>query len=690
MAGVARSAWLPLLCIGVLTANGATPSLSTDSIGCTDSGVTLEEVTVEAQSRRPARVSSDGSVTLDATVTGQRMRAFGEADAMRWIGTLPGISSAGDYASGVSVDGTEYSHTYYGIGGAPVFFPYHFGGIFSVFNAEHYPVVRVEKSVHTPDMPPRLGGRIEFSPRRGLSERLRGMVNVGLLASSATVTVPVGKRADITASGRLSYINALYGGVLKANSTDIDYGFNDYNLTARFIAGNSDRLAMHLFYNRDFLSTADKRYALDTRFRWHNFLAAAEWEHKARRFQWHQNLYCSTFGSTFGMTMTRISAKVPSSITETGTRGHGAYDIGGSVGMRLLMGASASHISGIPQWASVDGYGYGSARRPDRVCSFLSRGHVAVELSPIKSLILTLGSSLTVYGARDYHPVFVDPMATLEWTSKAGTFSLHASGYTQTLHQVGFSDIGLASNFWLAAGRSLKAQRARTLAASWTHVAGNGAWELSADIYYKRLSGASEYDGTTITLLDADYSSIEHIMTGDGRNYGVGFMASKTAGRLTGSVSFAWGRAQRRFPEIGRDWVTAAVEQRLSATLQAHYRLSGSVGLDAVWTYATGRPVTPVTALYIIGENVISEYGERNSRCMPPYHRLDLSASWSFAIKQWPGIDNMLVLSVINAYGRNNVSIVTFGYDTDENVFARREASSLYKFMPSIAYVMRF
>ena len=151
MAGVARSAWLPLLCIGVLTANGATPSLSTDSIGCTDSGVTLEEVTVEAQSRRPARVSSDGSVTLDATVTGQRMRAFGEADAMRWIGTLPGISSAGDYASGVSVDGTEYSHTYYGIGGAPVFFPYHFGGIFSVFNAEHYPVVRVEKSVHTPD-----------------------------------------------------------------------------------------------------------------------------------------------------------------------------------------------------------------------------------------------------------------------------------------------------------------------------------------------------------------------------------------------------------------------------------------------------------------------------------------------------------------------------------------------------------
>ena len=148
-----------------------------------------------------------------------------------------------------------------------------------------------------------------------------------------------------------------------------------------------------------------------------------------------------------------------------------------------------------------------------------------------------------------------------------------------TLHQVGFSDIGLASNFRLAAGRSLKAQRARTLAASWMHAFGNGAWEPSADIYYKRLSGASEHDGTTITLLDADYASSEHIMTGDGRNYGVGFMASKTAGRLTGSVSFAWGRAQRRFPEIGRDWVTAAVEQRMSATPRPITVLAVRLGL---------------------------------------------------------------------------------------------------------------
>ena len=191
-------------------------------------------------------------------------------------------------------------------------------------------------------------------------------------------------------------------------------------------------------------------------------------------------------------------------------------------------------------------------------------------------------------------------------------------------------------------------------------------------------------------MIEPGYNSREHIITGDGRNYGFGLMASKVSGRLTGSASFSWGRAQRRFPTVGPQWVTAAVEQRLSTTIRGHYRLNSAIGLDACWSFATGRPITPVNALYLIGENVISVFGERNSRTLPSYHRLDLSASWHFKIRRWPGVDNMLIVSVINAYGHKNVSMVTYGYDTDDATFARRESSSLYQFLPSLAYVIRF
>ena len=113
---------------------------------------------------------------------------------MRWIGTLPGISSAGDYASGVSVDGTEYSHIIWYRRRLRCFFLI-ISGIFSVFNAEHYPVVRVEKSVHTPDMPPPWRTHRILSTTRSPSERLRGGGQRRAVVSNATVTVPVGKRA---------------------------------------------------------------------------------------------------------------------------------------------------------------------------------------------------------------------------------------------------------------------------------------------------------------------------------------------------------------------------------------------------------------------------------------------------------------------------------------------------------------
>ena len=174
MAGVSAVSVAPAFSIGVLTANGATPSLSTDSIGCTDSGVALEEVTVEAQSRRPARVSSDGSVTLDATVTGRRMRAFGEADAMRWIGT------AGDIVGRrlcfrVSVDGTEYS--------PHIIWYRRRSGVFLIISEAYsqysMPSIISGQSgeigcIHRICLLALASGRIEFSPRRGLSEGFAG------------------------------------------------------------------------------------------------------------------------------------------------------------------------------------------------------------------------------------------------------------------------------------------------------------------------------------------------------------------------------------------------------------------------------------------------------------------------------------------------------------------------------------
>ncbi|MDE6339607.1 MAG: hypothetical protein K2K97_07465 [Muribaculaceae bacterium] len=385
---------------------GAQTTDSPDTIGSRKEK-DLQEVVVESsRGRRATKVGSDGSVTVDAVTAGQRVRAFGEADALRVIRAIPGVSAGSDYSSGVSVDGGEFSHTFYGVGGAPVFFPYHFGGIFSVFNAEHLPVVRMEKSIHGSDMPGYIGGRIDFSQRERLARRTSGMANLGLIAASATVSTPLGDKADITASGRVSYLNLIYGKLLRDNTTDMGYGFYDFNLTSRFRPAENDRLVMNIFYNRDFLSTDDSRFALATHFRWHNLMGSCEWNHSADKFKWYQTLYCSSFGSSFDMEMTGISAYVRSGIIQGGTRGNGSFGLGASGNTKLLFGGEVLYTSALPQQIDLTGYGDGSRLEPQRDNSISGGVNVAIELHCKPAIKLTAGARVGIYSTGSYHPLY--------------------------------------------------------------------------------------------------------------------------------------------------------------------------------------------------------------------------------------------------------------------------------------------
>ena len=98
----------------------------------------LKEIVVSGASQSGTRIKADGTITLNNSRIGDMMQLFGEADAVRYLKMMPGVTTSSDYASGISIDGAEFSHTTYRIGDAPVFFPYHFGGIFSTFNNRHF------------------------------------------------------------------------------------------------------------------------------------------------------------------------------------------------------------------------------------------------------------------------------------------------------------------------------------------------------------------------------------------------------------------------------------------------------------------------------------------------------------------------------------------------------------------------
>ena len=107
----------------------------------------LEEVQVTATPSALPRISSSGALNISRSAIDAAPRAFGEADPLRFLTLMPGVTAASDYSSGVSVDGMDYSQNLYRLNGIPVHFPYHFGGTMSVFSPAMYRRVTMYRTV---------------------------------------------------------------------------------------------------------------------------------------------------------------------------------------------------------------------------------------------------------------------------------------------------------------------------------------------------------------------------------------------------------------------------------------------------------------------------------------------------------------------------------------------------------------
>lgn len=680
MSCVARRAARLLLTVGM-----AASGLACFAVESRDS-VELREVEVVATSTRTTRIGESGALTMDASLLGRTLRSLGEADAVGYLKLLPGVSGGSDYGSGLSVQGGDYSHTLFRINGMPLFFPYHFGGIFSVVSPMHFPLVKFEKAIHDRSAPSRLGGIVDMSTRRGKLESVRGSVNIGVISSGVSVGLPLSNTVDLTVTARTSYIDRLYGKLLKGKSSAIYYNLSDVCVTAAWTPGESDRVTADFFINSDNLKVTDDAYALGTVMKWGNVAGSVGWCHLLAHGEITNTAYYSGFNNSLTMEMPQLGIRMPSEISQLSVNGR--LDLSLDHNWRLKTGYALMLNRVIPQWADVNGYSRENAaqvKEHSREAALFAEIYRQV----VPSLTLSAGVRVTGYEQGSYGTVLADPSVTASLSRPWGDLMMQVASYSQTLHQVGFSEIGMSSNFWIGSDGSLPVQRALSAAVNYNRSFLDGRYTMSVDLYYKRLRGCSEYDGIILGLLDGNYQSRDNILSGKGYNYGADIMVSKNLGKLTGSAGYAYGIARRMFDDK-TGWVTASSELRHSVNLWIRYNLSAHWSLSSVFTYTTGRPVTPIKAFYMVGENVFMDYGRRNSGNLPAYHRLDLSATYSWTTRKWLSLRHFINLSLLNAYGHRNVDIVGFNYDSDDNLFYRKEVTSLYRFMPSVSYSVEF
>jgi hypothetical protein len=112
--------------------------------------------------------------------------------------------------------------------------------------------------------------------------------------------------------------------------------------------------------------------------------------------------------------------------------------------------------------------------------------------------------------------------------------------------------------------------------------------------------------------------------------------------------------------------------------------------VSANWIYATGAPVTYPTGRFEIEGVYVPVYSARNEYRYPDYHRLDVSATWSFKGNEKRRFKSELNFSVYNAYGRHNPWTIMFRQEIDDPDKTYAEMLYLFSFVPSVTYNFTF
>ena len=163
---------------------------------------------------------------------------------------------------------------------------------------------------------------------------------------------------------------------------------------------------------------------------------------------------------------------------------------------------------------------------------------------------------------------------------------------------------------------------------------------------------------------------------GKGRVWGMEvFLQKKLAERLYGSLSYSYSRS--KFKGLDGVWRVSGFDTRHLFTAITGYRWSRSWEFSLRWSYAGGRPYTPIDLEASRAVNQLryaTDPALMNSRRFPAYHRLDLRFDHR---KSFRGFNVVTFFSLQNAYARGNV----FAYYWNE-VKQKEDVAYQFGFLP--------
>lgn len=689
----------------------------------------LQEVVIQAELEQANVQNLEMSTNKLDIKTIQRIPAFlGEADVIKSLQLLPGVSTVGEGAAGFNVRGGSVGQNLILLDEAPVYNSSHLLGFFSVFNPDAVKDVKLYKG----GIPARYGGRLssllDVRMKEGNSKKWEVTGGIGTIFSRIAIEAPIVKdKASFIVAARRSYIDVLARPFAPILQNGGALNFYDVTMKANYNINPKNRVYLSGYFGRD-----NFKFDRNQGFSWGNATATLRWNHifNDRLFSNFTALYSNyDYSLAFGRD-DRNSFKWNSLISNyifkpqftyflnsNNELNFGAeviyynFDPANAVGVsegeakpfglnRKYNLESSLYLSNSQKISKIFTIDYGiryslfNAFGPDKTYTY-NDAVPGVRRDTVSSRQYKSGEVIAAYG--NFEPRVSFKVQANPTSSIKGSYNRMA----QYLHLISNTTASNPLDVWNPSSKNIKPQLADQYTLGFFKDLGKSrTYELSVEGYWKNTQNQIDYiDGADLLInefLEGD------LLSGEGRAYGIETYFQKKAGRLTGWVSYTLARTELKVNGINQgNWYPTRFDQTHNLKIAAFYDISKRWSFSANFVYTSGTPTTFPTSRYISQGLLIPYNGNdsRNNVTLPDYHRLDVSFRLE-GKKQKRGKDrknsDYWVFGVYNLYARQNPFSIYFS-QADQRVSPGQPISSeatqlsiIGTVVPSISYNFKF
>jgi len=650
---------------------------------------------------------------------------LGEVDLIKSITLLPGVTTAGEGASGFNVRGGAADQNLILLDEATIFNSSHLFGLFSVFNPDAIKDIKLYKG----GIPAKYGGRVssvlDIYQKEGNSNEFKMNGGIGLVSSRLLAEGPLKKeKGSFLFGGRSSYAH------LFLPLFDIDNIAYFYDLNTKLSYRLNDRNNIYLsgYFGRDVFNISDSfenAYGNTViNFRWNHLFSDKLFSNLSliySDYDYDLKLNFVEFDWTSGIRNFNIKYDLKHYISNNFKLQYGLN----SIYYKFNPGdiKPTTETSGINPFKLIDKYAFENAIYVDaehqvtdklalsyglRLSSFTRLGQDELNVYENNNPLI-FNPELKIYEKAEPIDIasfkrgdVIESFANLEprlslayQLNEQSSVKMSYNKMSQYLHLLSNTSSPTPLDVWTPSGKYVKPQILHQFALGYFKTINENNYNLEIETFYKTIKNRIDYiDGADLIANNA----IEQvILNGKARAYGLEVLFRKNEGDFQGWIAYTLSKSEQqtkgRTPEeIGINnglWYNTPYDKSHDISVTTSYKLNDRWRFNSNFLFQTGLPATFPNGQYEYNGITIPIYEARNSSRIPTYHRLDLSAKYipkKNANKKWK---TEWVFGIYNAYNRKNASSISF---RENRTSGANEALklSLFGIIPSVSYNFKF